>query len=116
VVDPDPREALVPLFTIASDPHMRDAFARAAERSRGARSHFAIPPTVLTLLGYGPEIAEGQGSSLFQDAGEPSAFTSGDVFGLFSTTARWHPMDLRERYLEPTAGIGSSVGLRPRLD
>jgi hypothetical protein len=31
---------------------------------------------------------------MFEPNREPAAFTSGDVFGLFSDKVRWHPLDL----------------------
>lgn len=104
VEDPDPREGLVPLFVIADHNDLRAKFATAAEASRGYASHFAIIPTVLELLGYGHSDVESlYGESLLKTNVRAPAFTSGDIFGLFSSTPRWHALDLQHNYLEPVA-------------
>jgi len=104
VEDPDPREGLVPLFVITDNDALRARFAAAAEASRSHASHFSIVPTVLQLLGYGREDVEKiYGESLLEKNTRPPAFTTGDIFGLFSSKVRWHPLDLSKNYLEPEA-------------
>ena len=58
-------------------------------------SHFEIAPTVRQLLGYPRQPVMAKfGPSLFDANREAAAFTSGDVFGLFSSKVRWHSVDL----------------------
>ena len=111
VDDPDAREALVPLFVTASNPALRDRFARGVQASpRGHASHFQLAPTLLELFGYAKQdLGTVYGPSLFERHAEPPGFTSGDIFGLFSSRVRWHPIDLDRRYLEPGA-----VGAAPQ--
>jgi lipid A ethanolaminephosphotransferase len=104
VEDPDPREGLVPLFVITDNDALRARLAAAAMVSRGHASHFSIVPTVLELLGYGhDDIEKIYGESLLEKNARPAAFTTGDIFGLFSSKVRWHPLDLGKDYLEPAA-------------
>jgi lipid A ethanolaminephosphotransferase len=104
VEDPDPREALVPLWVATRDAGLKARLAAAAQVTRGHASHFQIVPTVLQLLGYAPaEVERVYGASLFEPHTETAAFTSGDVFGLFAREVRWHPIDLTHNYLEPEA-------------
>jgi lipid A ethanolaminephosphotransferase len=104
VEDPDPREGLVPLFIITDNDELRARFAEAAVASRDHASHFSIVPTVLELLGYGhDDIEKIYGESLLEKDARPAAFTTGDIFGLFSSKVRWHPLDLSKDYLEPAA-------------
>jgi lipid A ethanolaminephosphotransferase len=101
VEDPDPREGLVPLFAIASDPALRQRFADGAQGSLAHASHFAIAPTLYELMGYNPaDLATRYKESLFAPDHEQPAFTSGDIFGLFGNDTRWHPLDLTKDYLE----------------
>jgi glucan phosphoethanolaminetransferase (alkaline phosphatase superfamily) len=93
--NPDSSEGLVPMMAITDNLALRSRFADAAEKSRGHASHFEIAPTILQLFGYAPKDVQTQyAGSLFDRYGEPAAFTSGDIFGLFSSTVRWHPVDL----------------------
>lgn len=104
VEDPDPREGLVPLFVITDNDALRARFAAAAEASRGHASHFSIVPTVLELLGYShDDIEKTYGESLLEKNTRAPGFTTGDIFGLFSSKVRWHPLDLNKNYLEPAA-------------
>jgi glucan phosphoethanolaminetransferase (alkaline phosphatase superfamily) len=116
VEDPDPREGLVPLFVTTDNKELKSRFADAAKASMGHASHFSIVPTVLELLGYGHEdIEKIYGESLLEKHARPPAFTTGDIFGLFSSKVRWHPLDLTKSYLEPAAvslGAQSSVSVR----
>ncbi len=113
VEDPDPREGLVPLFVITDNDELRARFAAAALASRDHASHFSIVPTVLELLGYGHnDIEKIYGESLFEKDTRPAAFTTGDIFGLFSPHARWHPLDLSKDYLEQPAPIQGGASAR----
>ena len=99
--DPDPREGLVPLIAITDDEAMRAKFSAGAAGSRGHASHFNIVPTILQLFGFRRyDVAGLYGSSMFEKSTEPAQFTSGDIFGLFSSHVRWHPIDLNRSYLE----------------
>ncbi|MDF2998435.1 MAG: hypothetical protein K0R27_4072 [Xanthobacteraceae bacterium] len=101
VEDPDPREGLVPLLAIATDPALKQRLATGAQASLGHASHFAIAPTLYELMGYRPvDIATRYHESMFAPDREPPAFTSGDIFGLFGNDTRWHPLDLTKNYLE----------------
>ncbi|HEX5507962.1 MAG TPA: hypothetical protein VFX37_05615, partial [Pseudolabrys sp.] len=74
------------------------------EASRGHASHFSIVPTVLQLMGYSREdVDKMYGESLLEKNTRPAGFTTGDIFGLFSSKVRWHPLDLSKDYLEPAA-------------
>ncbi|HVV60501.1 MAG TPA: sulfatase-like hydrolase/transferase [Pseudolabrys sp.] len=104
VEDPDPREGLVPLFVYTDNKELKSRFADAAKASMGHASHFSIIPTVLELFGYGHEDVEKiYGESLLEKNTRPPEFTTGDIFGLFSSKVRWHPLDLTKSYLEPAA-------------
>jgi glucan phosphoethanolaminetransferase (alkaline phosphatase superfamily) len=103
VEKPDPREGLVPLFVSTGKSELQARFARAAQ-SGLPRTHFAIMPTVLSLLGYSDaDITHETVSTLLEPAHERTAFSSGDIFGLFSPEVRWHDVDPRQDYLEPQA-------------
>ncbi|HSI39987.1 MAG TPA: sulfatase-like hydrolase/transferase [Xanthobacteraceae bacterium] len=102
VEDPDPREGLVPLFVAAGDPALQQRFADGAAASRQHASHFALVPTAYELMGYRPDdIATLYPETLFAADRQEPAFTTGDIFGLFSPKVRWHPLDLGKSYLEP---------------
>jgi glucan phosphoethanolaminetransferase (alkaline phosphatase superfamily) len=104
VEDPDPRVGLVPLMAYTADPVLKERFAAGAAANRGKASHFLIAPTVLELMGYRPgDIASEYDESLFAPTLRPARFTSGDIFGLFSESTRWNPIDLSQDYLEPEA-------------
>lgn len=108
IQNPDPRQALVPLFVIA--PYVLQVqLAAASSASKGHGSHFTIMPTVLQLMGYAKkDIAASYGPSMFEPSNQPPAFTSGDVLGLFSSNVRWNAIDLGRSYLEPEAERSSS--------
>ncbi|HEU5020197.1 MAG TPA: sulfatase-like hydrolase/transferase [Pseudolabrys sp.] len=102
--NPDPREGLVPLFVVTGSAVLRARFEAAANASRGHDSHFSIAPTVLDLLGYDrAAVAASYGASLLDESTRVTAFTSGDIFGLFAEKPRLHPVDLSKSYLEPDA-------------
>jgi lipid A ethanolaminephosphotransferase len=93
--DPNPGEGIVPLVAITDDTVLRARFAQGAQESFNHASHFEIAPTVLQLLGYPrPPVIAKYGPSMFDANREAAAFTSGDVFGLFSSKVRWHSVDL----------------------
>ncbi|WP_169728425.1 sulfatase-like hydrolase/transferase [Geminicoccus roseus] len=101
VEQPDPREALVPLFVITGDAELKADLDHNAAASRGHASHFSIMPAVLELLGYDTAtVAAAYPESLLKPSTIPAKFTSGDIFGLFSARVRWHTLDLTQDYLE----------------
>ena len=101
---PDPRMGLVPLMVYTSDPSLRAQLQDGAKQLKGKTSQFQIAPTLLQFMGYRLEdIATVYDESLLMGSKRAAAFTSGDVFGLFSTTVRSTPIDLSADYLEPEA-------------
>lgn len=112
VDNPDPREALVPLFALTDDARLRTMLAAAARVQGGHASHFSIAPTALALMGYSAGDLAALGSvSLLEPRIGATSFTTGDVFGLFSATVRWHDIDLARSYLEsPSAEAERTVG------
>ena len=113
IENPDPREALVPLFVIPAADAMRVRFEAAAKSSQGRSSHFSIAPTILELLGYRRrDVASIYQESLLGPALAKPAFTTGDIFGLFSSHVRWHPIDLSEAYRDPVPGPGLNLSRR----
>jgi lipid A ethanolaminephosphotransferase len=102
--DPDPREALVPLFVATDSDTLRSQFQGGAALNRGRASHFSITPTALELMGYArADIARLQGISLLQPSASAARFTTGDIFGLFTRKTRWHDIDLHASYLETSS-------------
>ena len=102
VENPNPREGLVPLFVATGDERLLAGFIDGARQSSAHGSHFAIPPTLLKLLGYSTaDIHRVYGASLFERNDEEPAFTSGNVFALFSEKVQWHRLDLTRSYVEP---------------
>ena len=121
IEEPDPREALVPLFVATDDEGLRSRFGSAATIQRGQASHFSIGPTALELMGYSvADITELSTASLLPqnvrtpDA-TPSRFTTGDIFALFTSRTRWHDIDLHASYLEapPPASKGFGANRLP---
>jgi arylsulfatase A-like enzyme len=108
----DPREGLVPMLAFTGAQELQQRFARGAELNYAKASHFEIVPTVLELMGY-PDatVHADQRRTLFDRLDERSSFTSGDIFGLFSSRVRWHPIDLRANYLEPEARPRPAVSI-----
>ena len=116
---PDPRMGLVPLLVYSSDPSLRAQLQNGAKQLKDKTSQFQIAPTLLQLMGYRPEdIATVYDESLLTDSQRAAAFTSGDVFGLFSTTVRSTPIDLSADYLEPKrkSRIHSRDGRRQKIN
>jgi glucan phosphoethanolaminetransferase (alkaline phosphatase superfamily) len=115
VENPNPREALVPLLTMTDHKGLQARLSAGAEANKGRATHFLVGPSVLALLGYrSTEIKQAFGSgSLFDKTSDDPVFTSGDVFNLFSSQVRTHPIDLSQRYLENGAPPITAVGLLP---
>ena len=104
VEEPDPRMGLVPLIVYSADPLLRASFAKGAQLLKGKASHFQIAPALLMLMGYAhKDIATRYDESLFEATPHQPAFTSGDIFGLFSNAVHWNPVDTGADYLEPLA-------------
>lgn len=102
VDNPAPGVALVPLMAYTADAGLKLRFEAGAAVNRGKASHFLIAPTLLDLMGYNPaDISIAYDESLFTAAFRAPAFTSGDIFGLFSEEPHWHPIDLSKDYREP---------------
>jgi len=101
MTDADPREALVPMFAITDDEKLKARFARGAVLNAGQASHFLVRPTVLDLMGF-PKVAvtSKYGVSMFDRGADVSAFTVGDIFGVFMPQPRWTSIDLSKDYLE----------------
>jgi glucan phosphoethanolaminetransferase (alkaline phosphatase superfamily) len=101
---PDPRMGLVPLLVYTSDPSLRAQLQDGAKQLQDKTSQFQIAPTLMQLMGYRLEdIATVYDESLLMGTKREAAFTSGDVFGLFSSTVRSTLIDLSADYLEPEA-------------
>lgn len=106
----NPREGLVPLLAFASDPAVRQELEAGAKAGYLRASHFTIVPGILEMMGYRRgDIAQYYNESLFTAPNGAPAFTSGDIFGMFSKDVLWHPLDLSHDYREP-----ESLALRPR--
>jgi glucan phosphoethanolaminetransferase (alkaline phosphatase superfamily) len=102
VENPDPKVALVPLMAYAADADLKHRFEMGAAANRGKASHFLIAPTLLELMGYGQaDISTAYDESLFTATPRAPAFTTGDIFGLFSEETHWYPLDLAKDYREP---------------
>lgn len=114
VMNADPRTAHVPLLVYAADPAIRRDLAEGARRSAGRASHFQIVPSVLAWMGYsGRDIATVYGESLQTAPAAEPAFTTGDVFGMFSSDIMWTPTDPNGEYLEPEARTLLPVSATP---
>ena len=111
--DANPRVGLVPLMVYSAYPALRSEFEHGASRLHGKASHFQIAPTLLNLLGYDPkDIATTYDESLFTGTSREPAFSSGDIFGLFSTNIHWNPVDPTLDYREP---ISAAILPKPKL-
>ncbi|QIG50292.1 sulfatase-like hydrolase/transferase [Nordella sp. HKS 07] len=110
IENPDPRQGLVPLLAFASDPDLRERLEVGARAGYQRASHFTIVPAVLEMMGYrGSDVAQYYSESMLTAPKGDPAFTSGDIFGMFSKQVLWHPIDLTRDYREP-----ESLALRPR--
>lgn len=102
VESPDPRTGFVPMFAYSSDTQQMADLRKAAAEAKGRASHFMIVPTVLSWMGYGEkDLSTVYDESLMHPGDREPAFTSGDIFGLFSQDLRWTSVDLNNNYLEP---------------
>ena len=101
VENPDPVQGLVPLMAITGDQGLRQRFEAGAKLNKGRASHFEIAPTLLELMGYREQDVQAfYGELLFTLPVAAPAFTSGDVFGLFSDQVNTTPIDLQKSYLD----------------
>lgn len=103
-INPDPRQGLVPVLAFTGDQDLQKRFLDASRTNFNAATHFALTSTALDLFGYPKEhVAANIGSSLFDELNEPVKFTSGDIFGLFSSKLHWTLLDTSQNFLEPDA-------------
>jgi len=103
-INPDPRQGLVPIFAFTGDQSLQERLQDASQTNFNAATHFALTPTVLDLFGYPKEhVSADIDSSLFDKLDEPVKFTSGDIFGLFSSKLHWTLLDTSKSFLEPDA-------------
>ncbi len=99
--NPDPRMALVPMFTYTSDAALNEKLAAGAAASKGKASHFQIAPSLLGFMGYASgDIARHYDESLIKGPSGAAQFTTRDVLGLFSRQVNWNSIDLTKDYLE----------------
>jgi len=90
----DPTEGIVPLLVASGDGDLKDRFRKVAASHPGHGTHFAIPPTLLELMGYPREdIAAAYEGSLLQELSWKPQFVSDDILGLFSQGPTWHDVD-----------------------
>ena len=103
VENPDTFMAVVPLMVMTPDAADRAALQQGAQRLAGRASHFQIAPSVLSWMGYtAADIATRYDENLYTATAHDSAFTSGDVFGLFSKSIFLWPVDLTKVQGPPT--------------
>ncbi len=101
VRNPDPRTGLVPLWAYSSNKAIAKAFKEGAAKSQGKASHFLIAPTLYELMGYARvDIAMTYQDSLFTGTDKPPRMTTGDIFGLFGSSALFWEFDLQRDYFE----------------
>lgn len=115
-VQPDAREGLVPLMFLSQNQGLRTRFANSAKFNRNRATHFAIFPTVLALLGYRDSVLNANyGPSLLQELKTVPAFTSGDIFGLFTSDVHWTAIDMHKDYRELPSAVSTAENTsRPR--
>ncbi|NNE23100.1 MAG: sulfatase-like hydrolase/transferase [Rhizobiales bacterium] len=100
----DPREGLVPMLALTGQPDLRNRLKAAAKTNWATTSHFQITPALLEVMGYNKTMINRRyGASLFEASSKPARFSSGDIFGLFSSSVNWNDIDLKRSYLEPEA-------------
>jgi lipid A ethanolaminephosphotransferase len=113
VEEPDPREAVVPLFVTTDDAVLAKRFAEAAGRDGAGQSHFSIAPTILQLFGYDLAHLGRQMAPSLLDGGNPTDFfTTGDVFGLFGEPRRHvaDPTVPRLEQVRPAVTVSTPAG------
>ncbi len=115
--NPNPREALVPMFAITDNLKLKARFAQGAVLNAGRASHFLIRPAVLDLMGFPKKaIVSKYGTSMFARGPVAAKFSVGDIFGIFRKDPRWTDIDLSKNYKEfpvlpqPTPGPLAIVG------
>lgn len=92
--NPDAEEGRVPLLAITARTDLQTALRNGARINHDEASHFAIYPTLLTLMGYdAAEVRARHGATLLDRITERQAFTSGDVFSRFGSQLRWTDLD-----------------------
>lgn len=94
--NPNQRMANVPLAVYASDAGIKTDLRQGAAQSAGRASDFMIAPSLLGWMGYLPsDVGTKYSESLTTGTHYPSAFTSGDIFGLFANAPVWNAINLR---------------------
>ncbi len=92
---------LVPLYAYTDQPELRSKLEQGAAKSIGRASHFQIAASVLSWMGYvESDVAIHYDESLTAGTTHEPAFTTGDVFGMFSNTPTWNALDLTKDYKE----------------
>ena len=98
VVDPDPREALVPLLVAASAPDMHRRFQEGAQMNFARADHFSITPSILLLMGYSPvELEQNYHYSLFTPIQVAPYFT---CWGCYRYLRRHYALELDRSYVK----------------
>lgn len=102
--DPHPREGLVPMLVLSRDETLRARFIAAARVNRDRTSHFALFPTLIDMFGYDKTVlGQAYGPSLFERQTRQPRFTSGDIFGMFSSTVNWTTVNTARDHVERLA-------------
>lgn len=97
----DPREGLVPLFTMTENQQLKARFAKGAVLNAGRANHFLIRSTVLDMMGFPKsEILKKYGPSMFVQGSANVEFSAGDIFGVFRKEPHWTGIDLAKNYKE----------------
>ena len=109
-----PDEAMVPLMVLTEQADLAERFRKVANRQRSTATHFAIPPTVLELMGYAPsDIRARYESSLLDTLRGDPAFVSGDIFGIFSDEVSWHSITGDDMPVRARDNVSSSNRSEP---
>ena len=97
--------AMVPLMLQIPPGQLRDSYVAAAVTLKDKANHYMLAPTVLKWMGYtDADVGTVYKSSLLKaDPAFAPAFTTGDIFGLFSNEVNWTPIDVNEVKLEEPA-------------
>lgn len=96
---PNQRMALVPLYVYADDPAIDASLRAGVTKAKGRSTQFMIAPTLLSWMGYGDkDVSSKYHESLTAGTPYPSAFTTGDTFGVFNNPATWNVIDLAQDY------------------
>ena len=104
VTDPETRTALVPMMLYIPEGASRDRYASAAITLKDKASHFMIPATLLSFMGYSETDVMGTYNMSLLNAGNlPLVFTSGDIFGLMSDDVAINPANPMSVNMEAAA-------------